>query len=678
MFKIRKRRPIQKRTPEQSSDYEDCLSLSPLAVNASEEHNEHLLSDDRLMQFATIIDGISIPEHAKRDQSSETTLLGSVYEFLRHNSIKREHGIFYTPDSVASMICDLSLRACRPTWGQTDESIDPQSLDDLLNLRVLDNACGSGVFLLIMLENLVGLLQRAAEDNPRACHMLQGLGAYPNDRSALARYVVKQNLHGRDLDETALQIAKTQLWLATCSMNPEHGLFPLPEADLVVMDSLLPNPGESSSFDIVVGNPPYMKTSSLSEKARANLRERYPVRGEYNSHALFVQSGLRQLKKGGVLAYILHKNFFTLDSFRDLRRDLLDSHQCVNLVDCGPGIFKRVTAETGIIVVRNARPVRDTCVGFSKYDRSASCLRPVFTLSQADYLRLVRPWGYRYVLNMNDEERRVLNLLEPLPRLNQFVSIRRGIETGRNKGYLSSSPDEPGNWIPVLRGKDISPFRGRHRLYLNYIREELSKPGPTDLLRTPKLIVQQNSRRPIAYFDGGRFLVLNSATYVSEASTDFLKSVCVFLNSHLIGWFFGKVITNDAGLTVNILPNNLGLIPLPAHFDTSVFAWLCDALTLLSGEPEDNSFKEIESLRSAAEAAVLESYFPRHFPLKHVTQIVSSAARRPMARQSFPVNVGEVKLGAEAALKTFDTSLMRNITGLPDWTHWLSGLCTME
>jgi hypothetical protein len=49
-----------------------------------------------------------------------------------------------------------------------------------------------------------------------------------------------------------------------------------------------------------------------------------------------------------------------------------------------------------------------------------------------------------------------------------------------------------------------------------------------------------------------------------------------------------------------------------------------------------------------------------------------------MARQSFPVNVGEVKLGAEAALKTFDTSLMRNITGLPDWTHWLSGLCTME
>ncbi len=190
-----------------------------------------------------------------------------------------------------------------------------------------------------------------------------------------------------------------------------------------------------------------------------------------------------------------------------------------------------------------------------------------------------------------------------------------------------------------------------------------------DLLQTPKLVVQQNSRRPIAYFDEGRFLVLNSATYVSEAPPDFLKSVCVFLNSGLVGWFFRKVVTNDAGLTVNILPNNLGLIPLPAHFDTRVFAWLCDMLTSLNGESEHIIFAEKESLQNAADAAVLESYFPQQFPRMRVTRILSSAARRPVIGQPFPACVSEKKLRAEAIRNAFDTPLVKVIADLSDQTH---------
>ncbi len=412
MFSTRQRRPIQKRSLEEPLDYEDCLSLSPLALDVSEGYVGHLLSDNQLLEFATVIDRMNLAGYGKRDPVSKATLLGNVYEFLKDRTSKKEHGIFYTPDPVASLICDLSLSTYHPTWGQTDETIDLESLECLLDLRVLDNACGSGVFLLNMLKKIVGLLQRAAQDNPKACHTLEGRGAYPDDTSTLARHVVKSNLHGRDLDKAALRIAKTQLWLAICSMDPERMPLPLPGADLVAMDSLLVDTQQASAFDIVVGNPPYMKASSLPESVRDHLRDKYPIHGEYNSHALFVQSALRQLKRDGVLAYIVHKNIFTLDSFRDLRHLLLDSYECTNLVDCGPGIFRRVTAETGIMVVRNSHPAEDSSIRLSKYVRSTSRLLPAVTFSQAEYLRVVRPWEYRYVLSISEEDRAVLSLLE--------------------------------------------------------------------------------------------------------------------------------------------------------------------------------------------------------------------------------------------------------------------------
>jgi len=517
-----------------------------------------------------------------------------------------------------------------------------------------------------MLDKIAHLLERACRDIPGAAHTLETRGVNPHDRTSIARHITRNNLHGRDLDRLALRIARTQLWLAVCSMQPNHVPLPAPETNLVVMDSLLPDGGQAETFDIVVGNPPYMKASSLPEGVKAYLRDLYPIHGEYNSHALFVHSALSQLRKNGILAYIVHKNLFTLDSFSDLRRLLLDSYQCVELIDCGPGVFKRVTAETGVIVVRKATALTTTNVTLSKYSKSGRCVQPTLELPQADYLALVQPWKYRYFLNINEEDRPVLSLLEKLPRLNEFVSIRRGIETGHNRQSLASSTNERGNWVPVLRGKDVSAFRCRPQLYLDYSRDKLSKPGPTGLLQKPKIVLQQNSRYPIAFFDDGRFLVLNSATYVSGAQPDILKAFCVFLNSRLVAWFFRKVVTNDARLTVNLLPNNLGIIPVPMRFDAPVLAWLCDMLTALYAEPEQSSIAETESLRNAADAAVLETYFPQLFPKMDTIRTLSSAANRAKTSKSLVAARTDIRLRARVVEKTFDAPIVKAITNLTE------------
>jgi len=666
MFKPREQVLPQTCSHEGIWKLEDYLGLSPLSQDATECCGRLVLSDDQLLQFADAIERISLPSPSVSDSVDPTTMLGSVYELLKDRNTKKEGGVFYTPNSVAGIICDLGLSSYQPTWVQTTENIDPRSLDQLLGLRVVDDACGCGVFLLAMLHRMVRLVQKAVTEIPGAAQVLEVQGVNPDDTSSLAQYVMRNNLHGRDLDKTALTIAKTQLWLAICAMQPNHMPLPSPDIDLIVMDSLFSNTGQADMFDIVVGNPPYMKVSSLPERVKAHLRDRYPIHGEYNSHALFVHSALSQLRENGILAYIVHKNMFTLDSFSDLRRLLLDSYQCVELIDCGPGLFKRVTAETGVIVVRKAAALGLTNVTLSKYSKSVRGVQPILEIPQADYLALVRPWKYRYFLNVNEEDRPVLSLLEKLPRLNEFVSIRRGIETGHNRQFLASSTDQRGNWRPVLRGRDVSAFRCRPRLYLDYRRDKLSKPGPTGLLQKPKIVLQQNSRYPIAFFDDGRFLVLNSATYVSGAQPDILKALCVFLNSRLVAWFFRKVVTNDARLTVNLLPNNLGIIPVPMRFDAPVLAWLCDMLTALYAEPEQSSIAETESLRNAADAAVLETYFPQLFPKMDTIRTLSSAANRAKTSKSLVAARTDIILRARVVEKTFDAPIVKAITNLTE------------
>ena len=664
MFKTRDHSSSRTQAQDNSWNYEECLSISPLSLGPTEAFPKRLLTDGQMLELAAAIDGIGLVGPKAKDPIDRSTVLGNLYELIRDRNSRREGGIFYTPNWVASAICDLALDAYQSTWQQTDDDIRAESLRRLLDLRILDNACGCGVFLVTMLHKMVDLILTAAGETPESTHGLKAQGMNLTERSSIARHIIMHSLHGRDLDRTALKIASTQLWLASWLMDSDLSPRPLPAANLLNMDSLLQNMQRENGFDVIVGNPPYMKASSLPESTKTQLRERYPVRGEYNSHALFVYSALRQLKRDGVLAYLVHKNILTLDSYSDLRRLLLESYQCVNLIDCGPSVFKSVTAETGIIVVRNMRPLPDTSVGLSGYARPTSIELPMTSISQIDYLRLVRPWKYRYLLNVREEDMLLLHLLEELPRLGGFVTITRGIETGHNRQSLSSIPKEHGNWVPVLRGRDISAFKGTQRFFLDYSRDVLSKPGPSDLRGRPKLVVQQNSRSPIAFFDEGRFLVLNSATYISEAAPDFLKSVCVLLNSRLVGWFFRKVITNDARLTVNILPNNLGLIPLPAHIDRQNFAWLCDALTALYADSEQSYVWETETLRNLADAAVLESYFPHLFPEKHATRALAAATIRPMTSQELIPGGKALTLSAVAAQKTLDSPFVEEIARL--------------
>jgi len=136
-------------------------------------------------------------------------------------------------------------------------------LPRLVRPKVLDPACGTGEFLL------------SAKD-----------------------YFVEPELYCWEVDSEVAEVAKRLV----------------PEAVVEVRDSLLA-PFEER-FDVVVGNPPYFEFKPPKE-----IRDKYReiIVGRVNVYALFVYLGLRLLKPGGYLAYVVSSSMNNGAYFRKLR-----------------------------------------------------------------------------------------------------------------------------------------------------------------------------------------------------------------------------------------------------------------------------------------------------------------------------------------------------------------------
>ena len=536
----------------------------------------------------------------KFTRDSVTTLLGIVYEALHSDDSRKRKGMFFTPPALAHVIFPTAFSQLFPK-----RNICKMETSVFLDSKIADNACGSGVFLISAIEHISDTFRQIPD-------------LFDSDASML-NFILSNMIHGVDSDSTAIAVTEAQLWLQLAATYGDIETWRWKKRNLQTSDSLIDTTLESDSFDLIIGNPPYMRLSALNPEYQQMLRERFDATREYNLHALFVKKSLELLRDGGVLGYLLHKNLFTLDTYRTLRQELINNHACLNLVDCGH--FKGVTAETAFIVLRKGKRKSRSTLSLASYNSKTKNVLEGLCIDQQEYAELVSHWNHRFVINLSNHGKNLLSHLRDLDWLGNHVSISRGIETGSNVEYVSSKPTSQGNWIPLLRGRDISPYHGNHQTFINYNRNRLSKPGRVDLLSLPKVILQQNASRPIAYFDDGKHLVLNSTTYLADASPEILKSLCVFLNSQIMNWFFNTVITNNASLTVNILPNNLSILPIPNSFDVNLFAHLCSLLHSMRLDrklsAEFNVWNDM-----IAEAAVCEAYLPHIFKEKQIHELL--------------------------------------------------------
>lgn len=237
----------------------------------------------------------------------------------------------------------------------------------LSSIKICDPAIGSGAFPVGMMNEIV-----------RARGALNAyLGNENRSAYDFKRHAIQESIYGVDIEESAVDIAKLRLWLSLVVDEDDYGTIkPLPnlEYKIVIGNSLLgveetlfnndlfekleklkqryfdeTRQGEKGrlkgeigalikqltrgevdfdfkvyfsevfqekgGFDIVIGNPPYIRIQELQKsdpKQAKYFKDKYASagKGNYDIYVVFIEKGLRLLNKRGYQSYILPHKFF--------------------------------------------------------------------------------------------------------------------------------------------------------------------------------------------------------------------------------------------------------------------------------------------------------------------------------------------------------------------------------
>ncbi len=218
-----------------------------------------------------------------RDMATEE--LGSVYEGLlelvptrsdngrrfsfaggdeaRGNARKRS-GSYYTPDSLVQALLDSTLDPV------LDRAEAHGGVPAILQLSVIDPACGSGHFLLGAARRIAGRVALLRDSETPD---------YPAAMRDVARYCI----HGVDRNPMAIELAKVALWIETVEPGKPLGFLDanlrcgdslVGVFDLSVLDRGIPD----EAFKALPGDDPEV-TSAYRAKNRRETKERYEISG---------------------------------------------------------------------------------------------------------------------------------------------------------------------------------------------------------------------------------------------------------------------------------------------------------------------------------------------------------------------------------------------------------------
>ena len=119
---------------------------------------------------------------------------------------------------------------------------------------------------------------------------------------------------------------------------------------------------KAGGFDVVIGNPPYVRQESLKDQ-KEYYQSRYAVyQGTADLYTYFIEKGISLLRPGGVFSYIVANKWMRANYGKPLRKFLL-TKQIEEIVDFGDlPVFRTATTYPCIIRVSNNKPAKEFCV----------------------------------------------------------------------------------------------------------------------------------------------------------------------------------------------------------------------------------------------------------------------------------------------------------------------------
>jgi hypothetical protein len=468
--------------------------------------------------------------------------------FSPDNADRKATGSYYTPDEIVQFVITNTL-------GSLTEG---KSSKDILSLRVVDPAMGSGHFLCTVLNYLsrkyLSILDTETTDD------------LDIDIATAKELILRNCIFGVDINSRAVKLAKMSLWLE--SAMPNRRLEPLDD-QLKFGDSLVDDlPGypynfdweksfQGIKFDAVIGNPPWIsilgkfKVKSIDSTYANHLVNKYGLdTNRPNVYEAFVRKGLSLIAqtKGGKYGVILPEGLGINKQFMPLRELILDKFD-LELVAYGFD-FPGVTMDTGVFVISNSRNQRSFRGGlFPKIDQE---------ISLADVRK-----DPLYTFNVSRRE---------ISSQNKLADMTLLVEGGICKsftGFIAAKnalrEDSSARTTKVLKGRDIQPFQTVSAHFI--VLDKSNMIGGTQdyniLQKKPKILLRKTGAKLIATLDLKGIPIEQSLYGLYDITGIEPELLVCYLNSDFATDYYQNSLVTNRTATPHLKKMHLDQFPVP-------------------------------------------------------------------------------------------------------------------
>lgn len=541
----------------------------------------------------------------------DADVLGNIYEqYLGHvlkstpkrmrivngRMHRKEYGIYYTPTYIVDYIV-------RNTVG---EKLKQRGVK-IDKLKILDPACGSGSFLIKAFDVLSEYVNKKEGKLQQTKFEDISKGTLLKRKTEL----LKNCIFGVDLDPRAVEIAQLNLLL---KLAEKRHRLPTLQKNIKCGNSLIDDPevaGERAfkweeefrdvmregGFDIVIGNPPYIRNTELPEKEKIHYRKNYSTAyKQYDIYVLFFELGWKVLKEGGYLGFITSNKFIASDYGERLRKFILDNFRIISITDVSHlKIFKDASTYPVITILQKtskSRKRNNNEVVFRKVDNVENFYTKEATRKVKQVIFL-KTKGYRFLEHAGTERFLLANKIErSSAKVKDFFICKRG--SPKNKIKISKQK---------MTGAKCCVFPRDIERYTYKISDDVFVISDLqdDILMKEKILLPRTVVSIKAAYDNGGVFIMDRIYYLlpkKEYENLDLKFITALLNSKLIDFFYktkfstthvGGGYLDLRGVQILELP-----IKLPKRSQQQVVAKLVDNVISLRRKYDEIKGKKLD------------------------------------------------------------------------------------
>lgn len=323
------------------------------------------------------------------------------------------NGAVYTPYYIKNYIVENAIKT------QNKLTID--------DIKIADIACGTGAFLQTAIEQLKSITHKTYFE------------------------LFQNNIFGLDISDYTIHRAKLLLSLLAIMNGEDRSEF---EFNLFIGNALDFQWNQAldgfTGFDIVVGNPPYVRAKHLSHNSK-ELMSNWDVTksGNPDLYIPFFEIGLFNLKETGILSFITVNTFKRSVNARGLR-DYFKVHRLsLSIIDFGnQQIFENKSTYTCIVNISKNKVDTVKHVKATPEDVKTKNLA---SFSEVEYRLLDTNKGW--VLNRNNVLENIKKLESAGEALGNKYIIKNGIATLCNDIFIFKPVDEDEKYYYHQNGK---------------------------------------------------------------------------------------------------------------------------------------------------------------------------------------------------------------------------------